>query len=314
MFPIHATVPTAAEVRTLFAASRRLSRVDVDAMVAELTGDEPDAALIELASTPFSSVDDVADGLDRIEGHLREREDRRSVFLTVYIRMTEAVRAAIEAEVFADPEWVSSYLVTFAEYYREALLTFERREFESLPRAWLIAFATAVRGDALVAQDALLGINAHINDDLTYTLRDVAVDPDRRTKRVDHDRINEILSRLVTVVRETLVEVYDALGVRGIDALFDPLDDRFVLLGLEGSREFAWRNAVLLADLPSRTVERYVGWRVRTVSTGAAALVLAPKLDPRTRRRLRSAEAEVETLSAFRDALRRRSTSVVVER
>mgnify|MGYP005855837387 CR=1 FL=1 len=312
MIPIRATVPTAAEVRTLLAAYRNRTHVDAEAMAADAAGDGPDAALTDLVSTPFSSVDHAADGLGRIEAYLRERGDRRSVFLTVYTRMTEAVRAAIETGFFADSEWVSSYLVTFADYYRRALLAFERREFESLPRAWTVAFATAVRGGALVAQDALLGINAHINDDLTYTLRDVGVDPDRRVKRVDHDRINEILSRLTAVVRESLVEVYDALGVTGVDALFDPLDDRLALLGLAGSREFAWRNALLLADFPFGAAERYVSWRVRTVSTGAAALVLAPRLDEETRRRLRRAEAEAGTLAAFRDTLRRRSRSVVL--
>ena len=302
MLPLRATVPTAAELRTLLAASRRQTDIDADSIAAELEDAAPDATLLEVVAEPFASVDDVADRLSRTETHLRERADRRAVFLTVYTRMTEAVAAALDAGVFADPEWVSTYLVTFADQYRQALVAFERREFDSLPRPWLLAFAAAVRGDTLVAQDALLGINAHINYDLTYTLRAVGIDPDRGRKHADHDRINDVLARLVATVQETLVAMYDAAGVAGVDAVFDPLDDRIALRGLERSRLFAWRNAVLLADLPSWIGRRYVGWRTRSVSTGAAVLLLSPQIDPALRRRLTAAETAISTPAAFVDA------------
>lgn len=302
MLPLRATVPTAAELRTLLAASRRQTDIDADSIAAELDDTVPDAALLDLVAEPFASVDDVADRLSRTERHLRERDDRRAVFLTVYTRMTEAVAAALDAGVFADREWVSAYLVTFADQYRRALVAFERREFDSLPRPWLLAFAAAVRGDTLVAQDALLGINAHINYDLTYTLRAVGIDPDRGRKHTDHDRINDILGRLVATAQEALVAMYDAAGVAGVDAVFDPLDDRIALRGLERSRLFAWRNAVLLADLPSWIGRRYVGWRTRSVSTGAAVLLLSPQIDPAVRRRLTAAETATSTPAAFLDA------------
>ena len=305
MLPIRATVPTTAEIRALFAAYRRGTDVDVAALAAELD-DESDPRLLDLLAEPFASVEDVADRLSRTEAYLRERDDRRSVFLTVYARMTGAVGDAIEADFFADDEWVEAYLVAFAERYRRALVAFERREFDALPRAWLLGFAAAVRGEGLVLQDALSGINAHITYDLTYTLRDVGIDPNRGRKRADHDRINAVLARLVTAVQEALVAVYDAAGVAAAEALFDPLDDRLMLLGLEGSREFAWRNAVLLTDLPAWLGERYVGWRTRTASTGAAALVLAPRIDAETRRARKEAEDDVLTLTAFHDELERR--------
>ncbi|SMO48326.1 DUF5995 family protein [Halorubrum cibi] len=307
MRPIRAAIPTTAEIRALFGAYRRATDVDVGTLTAELD-DEPDAMLLDLLAEPFASVEDVDDRLSRAETYLRERNDGRAVFLTVYTRMTEAVADGLETGFFDDSEWVASYLVAFAERYRRALVAFERRAFgsSSLPHAWLLGFEAAVRGENLVLQDALSGINAHITYDLTYTLRDVGIDPDRDRKRTDHDRINAVLARLVSAVQEALVAVYDAAGVSGAEALFDPLDDRLMLLGLEGSREFAWRNAVLLADLPAWLGERYVGWRTRTASTGAAALVLAPRIDSETRSALKEVEDDVLTLTAFRDELERR--------
>jgi len=186
---IRATVPTAEEAKALLAGVRRTVGLDIDAMAAALADDEPDAALLDLVATPFASVTDVDERLARTESYLRGRGDRRAVFLTVYSRMTATVRTAIDDGAFVDPDWAAAYLVAFAERYRRAVVAFERRTFESLPRPWLIAFAAAARGETLVAQDALLGINAHITYDLTYTLGDVGIDPDRDAKRADHDRL-----------------------------------------------------------------------------------------------------------------------------
>ncbi|ELZ43873.1 hypothetical protein C463_09414 [Halorubrum californiense DSM 19288] len=306
MIPIRTAAPTLTEAKALLAGLRRTADVDADAVVAELAGEEPDAGLLDLASEPFASVDDVAERLARTESYLRERGDRRAVFLTVYSRMTAAVRTAIDDGAFVDPEWAASYLVAFAERYRRALVAFERWAFDSLPRPWLIAFAAAARGETLVAQDALLGINAHITYDLTYTLGDIGIDPDRDAKREDHDRINAILARLVQTAQDALVEAYAAVGIAGIDRLLDPLDDRLALLGLRGVREFAWRNAVLRADLPDWVGEPYVDWRTETVATGAAAVVVAPEFDAAESARLRDAEADADAVTAFGEAVRRR--------
>lgn len=305
MIPIRTVVPTAAEASALLGGLRRTA--DADAIAAELAGDEPDAALLELVETPFASVADVDERLARTESYLRERGDRRAVFLTVYVRMTATVRDAIDGGAFVDAEWAAAYLVAFAERYRRALVAFERRAFGSLPRPWLLAFAAAARGETLVAQDALLGINAHIAYDLTYTLGDVGIDSDRGVKREDHDRINAILARLVQTAQDALVEAYDAVGIAGIDRLLDPFDDRLALLGLKALREFAWRNAVLRADLPAWAGEPYVDWRTETVATGAAAVLLAPDVDADERARMRDAEVDASVERAFSEATRRRT-------
>ncbi|TKX63412.1 hypothetical protein EXE48_00015 [Halorubrum sp. ASP1] len=305
MTPIRAAVPTTEEARALLVGLRRAVDGERDAIAADLADDEPDAALLDLVAAPFASVADVDERLAKTESYLRERGDRRAVFLTVYSRMTATVRTAIDDGAFVDPEWTAAYLVAFAERYRRALVAFERRAFGSLPRPWLLAFAAAARGETLVAQDALLGINAHIAYDLTYALGDVGIDPDRGAKLEDHDRINAVLARLVQTAQDALVDAYGALGIAGIDAAFDPLDDRLALLGLTATREFAWRNAVLRADLPARLAERYVDWRTETVATGAAAVVLAPEFDAEAGRRLRDAETEGDAAGAFREAFGR---------
>ncbi len=311
MITLHNGLPTTTELRAIVGRYWGARRAEIDATLRQLATTDPDEDVLDILAEPFTSVEDVSRRLTQCEEHLREREDRRSVFLTVYTRMTAAVRSGIQFGFFVDADWVREYLVTFAEHYRRALIAFERREFEAVPEPWRIGFCASIKGDTLVAQDALLGINAHINYDLSYTLQEVSIDPDRDDKRVDHDRINDILYQLVDVVQEVLTTVYSAAGVAEIDALLGQMDEQLALLGLEQSRQFAWRNAVLLTDLS--WTRRYVDWRVRTVSTGAAYFVLEPRIDPTTRTRLRRVEADTQLLRSFYEEFDRRAAEAVPE-
>jgi len=203
--------------------------------------------------------------------------------------MTATVQTAIDDGAFLDSEWAASYLVAFAERYRRALVAFERRAFESLPRPWLIAFAAAARSEARWSHRTPCSASTRTSPTISRT----------RARRRGHRSRSGWQTRrprphkrhpahLVQTVQDALVETY-AVEIAGVDRLLDPLDDRLALLGLKGSQEFAWRNAVLRADLPTWIGEPYVDWRTETVATGAAAIALAPDIDADARERLRDA-------------------------
>lgn len=257
---------------------------------------------------PFESVGDVLERLGDAEALLRSRSDRRSVFLTVYTEMTATVERGIESGYFDDPDWVSEYLTTFANWYRTALVDFERGELARVPDPWRLGFHASTSGYTVLVQDALLGINAHINYDLPYTLREVAIDPNRSAKRRDHDRINGILATLVDVVQRALVEVYDAGGYAHVDALMGTFDEDFTLVGLTEARDLAWRNAVVLTDTRSSLVRRLVDWRVRIVATGAAYFVLGPSADRTVLWALRQVEGDDPPIEDLREVFRRRAS------
>jgi hypothetical protein len=251
----------------------------------------PDGELVAATRGAFESVADAADRLRELEGLLRERGDRRAVFLTIYTRMTGRIRARIEAGGFADPDWMRAYTVTFANYYRRAFLAFERGDLGAVPDPWRIAFGTAIRGEALVMQDAFLGINAHINYDLALTLRDVGIDPERERKLDDHRAVNEVLARLVDAQQRALAEIY-AAGVADVDAALGRLDEELSLLGLREGREQAWRVAVVRTDVGLPPVASLARWVRRATATGGAAFVLGPPLDPTVMAELRRFERE----------------------
>lgn len=251
---------------------------------------------------PFETVADVRDRLNEVESVFRAEEDRRAVFLTVYTTMTEAVEDGLDAGFFDDPEWLADLLVTFANHYRRALVRYERGRRQRVPRPWAVAYDATMGGGTLVLQDALLGVNAHINYDLAYTLETVRIDPDRAVKFDDYVRINEILARLVDGVQQALASVYDSELVGDLDSLFGSLDEWLAGYGLAESRDFAWNNASLLVDFDWPFVRTYVDWRLTSVSTGAAHLIVSPPLDRSTHREARSIERRLSPVAEFRTA------------
>jgi hypothetical protein len=264
----------------------------------------PDPALVSAAAGPYETVADASDRLRRLESLLRERGDRRAVFLTIYTRMTRSIRERIERGGFRDPSWMRRYTTAFANYYRRAFLAFERGELGAVPAPWRVAFGTAVAGDALVVQDAFLGINAHINYDLALTLGDVGIDPDRPAKYADHRAVNDVLARLVDAQQEALAEVY-APGVADLDDAFGRLDERLTLLGLREGREQAWRVAVVTTDVGWPPVESYARWVLRATATGGAFVVLGPGIDATLLDRLRRLEREGDDEAVLASVRRR---------
>jgi len=126
--------PTSAELRAVARAlGKRVGQGDWVPVESHQRG-SPDDRLLQTMADPFRSVDDVLNRLGEAEVYLRQRSDRRSVFLTVYTEMTATVKRGIESGAFESPGWVRDYLVAFAERYRTALLGAERGELATVPR------------------------------------------------------------------------------------------------------------------------------------------------------------------------------------
>ena len=238
---------------------------------------DPDSALVELVNEQFASIPEAEERLTLLERRLRDRGDRRAVFLSIYVRMTRQVRDELGGDRFANPKWMRQYLLTFVEYYRRAFLAYEQGRVGAVPNPWRIAFGTAIRGDSLVLQDAFLGVNAHINYDLALTIRDIGIDSDRHEKYRDHARINAILGQLVDAQQTMLANLY-AGGIDEIDAALGRLDETFTLISMTEGREQAWRMAVVLTDFGWQPIRGAATRFLNLTATGGALFILSPSL------------------------------------
>ncbi|MDD9265426.1 DUF5995 family protein [Paenibacillus sp. GCM10023248] len=92
----------------------------------------------------------------------------RAVFQRVYLLMTQEMQKRLASGFFHDTVWMERVLVGFAKLYFDAVDAYEA----GLPcsPAWELAFHEAAVKYGFVLQDALLGINTHINNDLPLAL------------------------------------------------------------------------------------------------------------------------------------------------
>jgi hypothetical protein len=226
----------------------------------------------------------VIDRMQALVEHWEQVRDRRADFLTCYCLMTSNMLAAIEAGEFHDPAWVDALLQHFAEYYFVALEDYERGS-SGTPAIWRFTFNTARKGQALVLQNLLLGINAHINYDLVLALVDVldpewgSLTPERRQSRYeDHRHVNDIIGRTVDSVQDQVVEP-DLPVMRMIDAMLGPVDEWMASRLISGWRESVWAAATEMLDCTLREEREALRTQIEAEALRRAQVILISR-DP----------------------------------
>src|SRR5712691_1058827 len=231
--------------------------------------------ILALIQSPFQSIEDAVQGFTQLEQIFYDRRDRRAIFVTAYLNITRAVKLRVEENWFQDNAWVTRYAVSFANLYRQALLAFERGDAESLPKAWKISFETSVNGTGLVMQDLVLGINAHINHDLSLALIEVSIDPERATRHQDHTAVNQVLQAATGLLTDRISSMFAPL-LSILDHAFNPLDEALTSFSIEKARENAWVEAVALANAQSDQERAAIRGCLDDQSAVLARLILAP--------------------------------------
>jgi hypothetical protein len=199
--------------------------------------------------------DAVIEKMQSILQRWEQASDQRAVFLRCYLMMTTNMRAALRQGEFRDPDWVSRLLVNFAGYYFVALQAYDR-DPASTPRVWYQAHQAAIDARGPTLQNLLLGVNAHINYDLVFSLVDLlspdwqSLSPDQRQARyIDHCHVNEVIGCTIDAVQDQVIE--PAMPVMDLlDHLLGSLDERLISALLRRWRENVWEYAVRLLEEP----------------------------------------------------------------
>ena len=234
---------------------------------------------MEVVIAIYQTLDDVVAGFSSLERHFRTRQDRRSIFLTLYGVVSAEMRDRLASRVFVDAVWVERYAVAFANLYREALEAYDAGRTTAVPRAWRRCFDTAATGNSLVLQDVLLGVNAHVNNDLAFALDRVSLSPDRDSRRRDHNAVNEVLSGVTQRATERLASLY-APGIATMDHAAGEIDELVSRMSLGAARDSAWESACALADARGPVERGLAAARVSARASVMARLLLAPSRRP----------------------------------
>jgi hypothetical protein len=227
----------------------------------------------------MSEKDQVIQRMQALVDAWQAANDRRASFLGCYQMMTGNMLAAIEGGEFNDPEWVYSLLQHFAGYYFNALEGYEADD-PATPAIWRQAFDSTRQPNTMVLQNLLLGMNAHINYDLTFTLVDMLepewaqLTPDERQGRYDdHCHVNAIIRRTIDAVQDTIIEP-DIPLMDIADRLLGGVDEWIVARMITQWRDEVWEQAQCLLDCPAADERQRIQQSIEAQALERAAMIL----------------------------------------
>ncbi len=191
-------------------------------------------------------------------------------------QLFEDVKEGVIERDYIDPNYLYTEDALFANVYMRTVRAYERGD--EVAGAWRIAFNTAKRDDTGAVQDMLLGINAHVQNDMPFVLAALGLTtPEGKSRKPDHDEANGTLNRSYEEVVAEVRERFDpAIGVTNPAGL--PADD---LVGLElvrTWRENVWRNAEKLLNAEGRRAKRQVARRIEQDAAATAKLIASGSL------------------------------------
>ncbi len=215
--------------------------------------------------------------------------DHRAVFDTTYLTLTKVFRRTLHTEhLYEHPHYLYTEDALFADFYFDTVEAY--RKGVEVPPAWKIAFETAADGNANGAQDMLLGINAHVQNDMPFVIAALGTRTrSGESRKPDHDAVNEVLTKAYEPVVHAIRDHYDNLvGVTNSDAT--PLDDFAGLHLVRGWREKVWREAERLANAKTQAQRNQVASEIQQyAATNARAIANANLTLPPDYRQTRDA-------------------------
>lgn len=232
------------------------------------------------------AIDGCSDGspacIDRVEQRLQAQFealdaacDHRVIAALAYLRITQALRADLsraKPRFFRDRRWMAFVITDFANQY---FASFERYVAGlPVPAAWRRFYDAAMKEDTNAAQDLLLFSNAHAQHDLPLTYARMGLrTPDGRSRKPDHDGVNEINVRVIPGVAAEVAARYDPTFPQAPG----PVDEMAGLEPTKTWREGAWRSAERLVTAPPGAPRDAVRAHIERSSAAWAHLIAAPQ-------------------------------------
>jgi hypothetical protein len=218
-------------------------------------------------------VDSVAREMEKRLKPLSDSCSHNAVFALLYIDVTYHIGDAVRTNgYFQVPPVISHEDGLFASYYFNAFDAYSNGDLVNTPGAWQVAFDAAKAKQTQALGNVLLGMNAHINNDLPFVLYRMGLfNSDGSSRKADHDKVNSVL--------------YSAYGDAAADSArrFDPslapsgvaAADALSIQTVVGWREEAWRNAERLATAATDADRALIAAQISQAATLEAQAIKA---------------------------------------
>jgi hypothetical protein len=206
--------------------------------------------------------------------------DHRAVFATTYLTLTKQlfddIKTGFVDDHYIDPDYLYTEDALFANVYMRTAKAYDRGD--EVAEAWQIAFDTAERDDTGAVQDMLLGINAHVQNDMPFVLAALGLETPRgKSRKPDHDEANGTLNRSYENVVAEVRERFDpAMSLSNPEPV--TIDDIAGLELVRTWRENVWRNAEKLLNAEGKREQRQVAKRIEDDAAATAKIIAAGAL------------------------------------
>lgn len=199
----------------------------------------------------MQKAEDLAKHLSQIVAEERQKGGAAGYFAALYLRMTRAVIAGIEAGRFEDGPRMERLILVFGARYLEAYQRYQSGV--AAGKAWQAAFEAHRINRVSIIQHLLLGINAHINLDLGIAAGDIAPGNAIENLRNDFNTINTVIAGLVDDIQDRLGSM--SFPMRLLDRLAGKADESIANFSIHAARKASWQAAKTCA-MASEGAER----------------------------------------------------------
>jgi len=219
--------------------------------------------------------------MDALIRALEQGADQKVVFLSCYRMMTHNMIVAIDRCEFHDCAWVEAFLDHFASYYFAALDAYELDPLTA-PAVWKVAHDAAGDSSTTALQKLLLGVDAHINYDLVFTLVDLLAKEwaglpagQRSLRYQDFCKVNDVIARTIDAVQDQILDPTMPV-MEWVDKLLGPVDEFLISRLIADWREEVWEQAVGLMETQDGMEREHMARRVeeRAMQTARALMAL----------------------------------------
>lgn len=218
-------------------------------------------------------VDIVAREMEKRLKPLADTCSHNAVFAQLYLDVTYHIGTAVRtAGYFQVPGVISHEDALFASYYFNAFDAYYKGNPATAPGAWQVAFGAANDKSVQALGDVLLGMNAHINNDLPFVLYRMGLfNSDGSSRKLDHDKVNSVLYEAYPDAAVHSARRFDpSLAPSGVSAA-DALSIQTVIAW----REQAWRNAERLATAANDAERALISAQISEAATAEALALKA---------------------------------------
>ena len=217
----------------------------------------------------ISDINGVLLELDKIIAQCERDGSRQAYFAVLYRQMTEAVRKGISDNIFEDGCRMEKLDVTFAKRYIGAWHCYRNASPCSL--SWQAAFDACKKNDLTVVQHLVLGINTHINLDLSIAAAETAPGQDIFKMQADYDRINDIIAIAANNLQIRLEKIWWPMIL--LTRISNNRQKAVINFSILKARQTAWASAAAMAMTEGPAEKNYVAGLDNTVTAIANRII-----------------------------------------